>query len=129
MTLEEFTQRLLSGDLLEAVEFNGWHYGTSYSTLAKNKINVGVFNPDGVACLMEDPNLEVEIIHIKCPHKERLLRQLNREKDPDVTEIVRRFSADEEDFSNIETRFNFTEFNNITPEDIDKFIHLFGQLY
>jgi guanylate kinase len=45
------------------------------------------------------PEVEVYPIFIEASDKTRLLRQLNREKDPDVKEIVRRFHADEEDFN------------------------------
>lgn len=60
--------------MLEATEFNGWHYGTALSNLSKNKINIGVFNPAGIYCLMEDPNIDLSVYYIKAKDKTRLLR-------------------------------------------------------
>ena len=52
--------------------------------------------------------------YIHASDKQRFLRQLNREEYPDVKEIIRRYSADEEDFKNInfnnmQILFNETE--------------------
>lgn len=98
---EEFAQKVLNGDLLEATYFNTWHYGTMKSSL-KDGINVGVWNPEGYDCLREstryDPDIKLLAYYLQCEDKTRLLRQLNREEHPDVHEIVRRFSTDEEDF-------------------------------
>ena len=66
--------------------------------LNENTINLGVFNPAGVERLLDYPELDVCIIEIAADDKTRLLRQLNREQNPDVHEIVRRFGTDEEDF-------------------------------
>lgn len=99
LTHDEFTEKVLSGDMIEAAEFNNWFYGTMLSTLSTDKINIGVFNPTAVEILQDDKRLNVLVIYITAPNKVRLLRQLNREEDPDCYEIVRRFKADEEDFS------------------------------
>ena len=104
LTNEEFAQKVLNGDMLEATCFNGWHYGTMKSSLQPG-VNVGVFNPEGFDCLAEMPIEEVRIhgYLVECDDKTRLLRQLNREEHPDVNEIIRRWIADEEDFYEIET--------------------------
>ncbi len=99
LTNEEFTEKVLNGDMIEATDFNHWFYGTMLSTLSTNKINIGVFNPTAVEILQDDKRLNVLVIYITAPNKVRLLRQLNREEDPDCYEIVRRFRADEEDFN------------------------------
>lgn len=109
LTNEEFAQKVLNGDMLEATYFNNWHYGTMASSL-KDGINIGVFNPEGYDCLKEigpSDNIEVIGFYITCDDKTRLLRQLNRENDPDVGEIIRRFSADEEDFFDLDNDPNF----------------------
>ena len=98
LTNEEFTNKVLSGDMLEATVFNNWCYGTSTENLSKDKINIGVFNPEGVGLLRENPNINLKLIYIEADDKDRLLRQLNREKNPNVHEIVRRYLADEKDF-------------------------------
>ena len=101
LTNEEFAQKVVNGDMLEATYFNDWHYGTMKSDLIDG-INVGVWNPEGYDCLREtvkfDKDVKLMAYYIQCDDKTRLLRSLNREKHPDVHEIVRRFQADEEDF-------------------------------
>ena len=105
LTNEEFTNQILSGDMLEATVFNDWCYGTSKQNLSKNLINVGVFNPEGCEHLRENKDIKLYLIYIEANDKDRLLRQLNREKNPNCHEIVRRFHADEEDFSEEEITF------------------------
>lgn len=51
LSIDEFTKKVLNGDMLEATEFNDWHYGTDRESLTIDKINIGVFNPEGVRCL------------------------------------------------------------------------------
>ncbi len=102
LTVDQFTEKVLNGDMLEATEFNNWHYGTALSSLSTDKINVGVFNPEGIRCLMEDNFVDLTAYYVQVEDKERLIRQLIREVDPDVKEIIRRFSADEKDFEDLE---------------------------
>jgi len=105
LTPDEFAHRVMNGDMLEATYFNDWHYGTMKSALVDG-INVGVWNPEGYDCLRETVKFDKDVIllpyYIKCKDKTRLLRSLNRENDPDVHEIVRRYQADEEDFEWLE---------------------------
>lgn len=102
LTVDQFTEKVLNGDMLEATEFNNWHYGTALSSLSTDKVNVGVFNPEGIRCLMEDNFVDLIAYYVQVGDKERLIRQLIREVDPDVKEIIRRFSADEKDFEDLE---------------------------
>ena len=108
LTVDGFADKVVNGDMIEATNFNNWFYGTMLSTLSEDKINIGVFNPEAVEILQADKRLNVVVVYIEATNKERLLRQLNREDDPDCYEIVRRFKADEEDF-------NDTRINNICP--------------
>ena len=105
LTNEEFTNKILSGDMLEATVFNDWCYGTSLENLSKDKVNIGVFNPEGVGLLRGNSNINLKLIYIEANDKDRLLRQLNREKNPDVHEIIRRYSADEMDFTKEEIQY------------------------
>ena len=50
---------------------------------------------------MEDGLIDLTVYYVQASDKERLLRQLKREEDPDVKEIIRRFSADEQDFNDL----------------------------
>lgn len=101
LTREQFTEKVLSGDMLEATIFNDWCYGTAKSTLDINAINIGVFNPEGVEILKHEykDNIDLLVVYIIANDKVRLLRQLNREDNPDCDEIIRRFGTDKKDFS------------------------------
>lgn len=85
--------------MLEATVFNNWCYGTSINNLSANKLNIGVFNPEGIEILQDRNDINLIIILIEADDKTRLLRQLNREEYPDCHEIIRRFGTDEIDFS------------------------------
>lgn len=101
LTSEQFAEKLMDGDMIEAVVFRDWCYGTSYDNLNPDKINIGVYNPQGVGILLDmEYDIDLYPIMVNCRDKTRLLRQLNRESDPDCKEIVRRFEADAEDFGN-----------------------------
>lgn len=92
-------------EFLEVTNFNGWFYGTPTSSLVEDKVNIGVFNPAGLRSLSVSPQVSLAIVYVKADDKIRLLRQLNRENNPDVKEIIRRFSADEDDFRNFDNEF------------------------
>lgn len=102
LTEEEFLKDIANGNMLEYTKFRGWYYGTRKNELSRDKINVGVFNPTGVRSLLKNPELKVRPAYVQARPSTRLLRQLNREKNPDASEIVRRWGADEDDFANIE---------------------------
>ena len=92
-------EQFLAGNYIECCMFRGWRYGTRISDLDPNKINVGVFNLAGVEQLLTNENIDLTVIQVTATDKVRLIRQLNREFDPDVNEIMRRFKTDEEDFN------------------------------
>ena len=117
LTPEEFAGKVLNGEMLEATSFNDWFYGTSYDSLRSDCTNIGVFNPDGIRAMAGMPGVDVTVFRITCTDKIRLLRQLNREENPDVDEIVRRYKTDKEDFFDLE--FMYTEVENNDAEDLD----------
>lgn len=121
LTGEQFARKVLNGDMLEATSFNGWHYGTSISAL-KDGVNIGVFNPEGYDCLSESSHYmhDTQVIgyHVMCRDKTRLLRQLNRENDPDVDEIIRRWSTDEIDFAGVGENVTLFPLWNETKQDL-----------
>lgn len=113
LTDEEFEILESTGEMLETTEFNGWHYGTGLFALAKDKINVGVFNPAGLRKLRLNDAIDLDIFYITAPDKTRLIRQLDREKNPDCQEICRRYFTDKDDFCNLESEFpDITILNN-----------------
>ena len=98
LTSKQYADKIKRGEMLETSHFRDWFYGTSIDALQHNKINIGVFNPTGIRSLLKDPRVSVYVVRMIAPAKMRLLRSLNREDNPDVDEIVRRYLADEEDF-------------------------------
>ena len=91
---------------LETASFNGRHYWTLYEDWDPTRTNVGVFNPTGLKSLAAHDDIELNIIYVKASDKTRLLRQLNREEEPNVHEIVRRFYTDETDFQDDKSFIN-----------------------
>lgn len=110
LTEEKFYHYEYNGDMLESVCFNNWRYGTPINSLDKNRINIGIFNPEGICRLLKDNRLEVYPIAIATKDKTRLIRQLLREDNPNIREIFRRYDADERDFSFID--FDYTIVHN-----------------
>ncbi len=101
----EFAEKVLDGSMLEATEFNHWFYGAAIDELDIDKINVGVFNVYGIQGLLQDNRLDVLPVYIDCYDKIRLLRDINRENNPDCYEICRRYLADEKDFDKIDFEY------------------------
>lgn len=119
-----FGEKVLNGQMLEATSFRNWIYGTAIETLEEDKINIGVFNPEGIECLLQDNRLEILPIQIVANDKDRLIRNLKRETNPDCKEICRRFLADEQDFSNIE--FSSLQYHNY---DKRQFYHIMRTIH
>jgi len=99
-SVEEFTKQLLSPEsMLEAAKYREWYYGTPTSEIMPGKINVGIFGPKVLDCLIEEQrNYNIFFVEIQTPDRERLLRSLRRSTTVDCSEICRRFLADEKDF-------------------------------
>ena len=117
-TPEQFGDRVRHDEMLECTVFNDWFYGTSYDSVRSDCINIGVFNPTGVESLLARPDVDVKVVRVVAEDKTRLLRQLNREKWPDVREIVRRFNADWMDFDGIEEDFEGSKILNGQGADL-----------
>lgn len=110
LSVEDFAEKVCSGSMLEATSFHNWFYGTDIKELKKDCLNIGVFNIQGIKCLLEDSRLNVIPIFVSASDKIRLKRALSREENPDCSEICRRFLADEKDF--LEVDFNYITLNN-----------------
>ena len=118
ITPEQFAQKAINNELVEMATFNDWFYGTDYECLRSDIINIGVFDPSRVEFLLSDPQIDVTIFYIKASDKQRLLRQLNREDEPNVDEIVRRYGTDKKDFSDLP--FEYIELQNNNTLDLMK---------
>lgn len=117
MTDEMFQTIVKSDAMLEYTSFNGWYYGTALSSLNPNKINVGIFNPEGIRKLLAREDLDVRVYYVRASAKTRVIRQLNREDNPDVDEVFRRYGTDREDFSKI--NFAYENIPNESVADLD----------
>ena len=118
-----FAEKVLNGDFVEATSFNDWFYGTDIHELKEDMINVGAFSIHGIECMLEDPRLEVFPVYVMATDKTRLLRNLNREDNPNCHEICRRYFTDDKDFCDIP--FEYYPFNNNNDGDHINRIHEF----
>lgn len=116
MTREDFESAADDGKFLEIASFNGWYYGIYRDTVYQNKINIGVFNPTGIYNLLDNEDIDLTVYYITTNGKTRLLRQLMREENPDVDEIIRRYQVDEKDFKNLD--FKYVELSNEENYDL-----------
>ena len=113
---KDFLEKVENGEMLEHTAFNGWFYGTSIDALSNEKINIGVFNPSGIYDLLMHNDIDLQVFWIQSSEKTRLLRQLNREENPKVSEIIRRYQTDKDDFCLLD--FDYIEIRNEHPEDL-----------
>lgn len=110
---ENFFKDLISMNrLLEYTIFNNWYYGTPSIDLSDTQINIGVFNIIGInnIKLAFKDKIEVFPIKIEVEEKIRLIRILQRENNPNCSEICRRFLTDKDDFRYIP--FSYETYNN-----------------
>lgn len=99
----EFHKMVEMGKIGGVKYFNNWGYGIQYSDLHPHKINICVISPKAMIVFIKDLfeaqiNFTYKIARIKTSDKVRLIRQLNREDNPNVEEIIRRFGTDKSDF-------------------------------
>lgn len=104
-------------ELIEHVEFRNWFYGSAIDNLSHEKINIGIYDVRRIQQIVKNENIECYPIYIKSSDKTRLMRQLEREENPDCDEIIRRFIADKKDF--IPVIYNTTGFDFVTIENND----------
>ena len=116
-TVDQFTEEVLNDKMLEASCFNNWFYGTPIKSLVKNKVNIGVYNPEGIESLMLHRNIELYVFLIEASDKIRLIRQLEREINPDIEEVFRRYKTDRADFADLPFHHNVLE--NEYIDDLD----------
>lgn len=100
VTDEEFNEK----SYLEKTEYNGWKYGTLYSSI-KEGINIGIFNVEGYRAILENHYINFLPIYINTPDKVRMIRCLEREDNPNIDEICRRYFADKKEFEDFDLPF------------------------
>lgn len=107
---DDFARKVMNNELVEAASYNNWFYGTEISSLESDKVNIGVFSITAIECLLSNENFNIVPVYIKASDKDRLLRALNREENPNCDEICRRFASDSKDFMYID--FEYVEYEN-----------------
>lgn len=98
ITETDFKKMIYNNEMIEYTVFNNWYYGITINSFSKDKPNIGIFNPEGIEKLKTFKNLRLIVYPITASPKTRLLRQINREINPNIAEICRRFLADQKDF-------------------------------
>lgn len=109
---DDFLKLIEYDKIVEMSVFRDWCYGTTLDALDPTKVNIGGFDPMRLDVLSDNFQIDLKIVLITASDKERLLRSLNRENDPDVKEIIRRYQADEEDFKYIHIDHEVIEIPN-----------------
>lgn len=106
---EEFDKKLQNNDFIEHTEYNGWVYGINKKDIDVNKnYYMGVVEPNGYKQLQNYFGKKNVIgIYIYSNDKERLMRSLTREDNPNCKEICRRFISDIELFKDIESNAQY----------------------
>lgn len=112
---EEMTKKILNDEMAEAVLFNDWVYGTENKALSEDKLNVGIFNLEGIEALRQNPNHNIFAIYLDVEDSVRLIRYLNRENmtKEKIDEMFRRYKADEIDFADVDDMVDY----KLTIED------------
>lgn len=125
----DLTENLRS--YIEVGYFNNWVYATHEDALEK-EINIGTYDVDAVDILLQEKQINVIPFFIYVDDKERMLRLLNRQENPDIDEICRRYVADKESYSKIDFSYYFIEnkdlekaveeIKNIVKDELDNLI-------
>ena len=112
---EEMTKKILNDEMAEAVLFNDWVYGTENKALSEDKLNVGIFNLEGIEALRQNPNHNIFAVYLDVEDSVRLIRYLNRENmtKEKINEKFRRYKADEIDFADVDDLIDY----KLTIED------------
>ena len=100
------------------VQKEDWYYATHEDlSFGTGEVFIGSYSVDSLNSLCEysrfyPDKLKVFPVKIKVGRKERLIRQLNREANPDCTEICRRFLSDEKDYVDYNLDFEYHSISN-----------------
>ena len=98
ITDEEMIKKILNNEIISAANYRGWVYGIEEKALADNKINIGDFSLEDLDNLRYNNNIKLYIIYLTAASKIRFIRSLQRESNPNIDEIYRRYLSDDEDF-------------------------------
>lgn len=111
---------LRDDNFLWPIDYNNWIYAMAKESIKNDKINVGIFNLYWMKKLFEDndEHFDLMAIEVSASDKDRLMRSLRREKNPDCDEICRRFLADKQDFNDVEFNCAKKEYTKEHPNKV-----------
>lgn len=98
ITDEEMIKKILNNEIVSAANYRGWVYGIEEKALTDNKINIGDFSLEDLDNLRYNNDIKLYIIYLTAASKIRFIRSLQRESNPNIDEIYRRYLSDDEDF-------------------------------
>ena len=119
---EEFFNKILNEEMIEADDFNGEVYGTAINSLVENKINLGVFTPEGIEILTSINELEVLPVYLEVSDRERIKRVLDRDTEATIDSIYERYKQDRQEFDGVELIPDLLSIDN-TDEDISSIVN------
>lgn len=115
---DKFLDMDSKGMFFTKAQFRDWFYGTAYSSLCPIAWNIGIFSPENIRQMKNNPAIKLKTFYIKVDEKERIIRSLKREVSPDIDEIIRRCYADREDFKEEKLAFPYTTLMNNNKDDL-----------
>ena len=99
VTREEFFNLIMTEQMIEAAEIGGEMYGTCINSLDDNKINVGIFDPQGLEILSNTKDIKLLPFYINTDERIRVRRLLDREIS--IDDIYKRLKEDRRLFDGI----------------------------
>ncbi len=99
VTREEFFDLIMTDQMIEAAEIGGEMYGTCINSLDDNKINVGIFDPQGLEILFNIKDIKLLPFYIDTDERIRVRRLLDREIS--IDDIYKRLKEDRQLFDGI----------------------------
>ena len=102
LTSDEFASKIINGEIIEA-SLDEWAWGTSIKSLNKDKINIGIFQPESIYAFLEyKDKIDLTVYQILTTEKERMIRLLNKEDKPDIDAIIENYQKEKKEYSNLE---------------------------
>ena len=99
ITREEFFNLIMTDQMIEAAEIEEEMYGTCINSLDDDKINVGIFDPQGLEILSDTKDIELLPFYIRTDERIRVRRALERETS--IDDIYKRLKTDRQLFDGI----------------------------
>lgn len=115
ISIDDFNKITNEGNMTAISVYRDWCYGIETTKLSTDKPNFIILDVLALDALTRNPDFDITIFKIETTPKTRLLRQLNREINPDVNEIVRRFQADKKEYETLS--FDYIALPNETLDD------------